>query len=284
MDSIYRFIFENKPIRGEFVQLQTSFQSIIAQHAYPGPIRKLLGESLCIAGLLCAIFKFKGRLSVQFRGEGKLKFLLAQCDHQFNLRGLAKCEDDLSEKELMVALNQGILVIMIDGAPNQKRYQGIVSWQGNSMAESIEKYFQQSEQLPTKIWLAVDERKAAGFLLQVIPSKDHSEENLENFRTMTIDHKRLLNQAADSLLHGFFPAEDIRLFQGVPVQFKCTCSRRKGEEAILILGKEEAEAELAENKALLVTCEFCQQSYYFDAVDVAKIFSSNDGASSQTLH
>lgn len=290
MDSINRFIFENKPIRGELIQLQTSFQAIIEQHPYPQHIRKLLGESLCIAGLLCAIIKFKGRISVQFRGEGKLKFLLAQCDNHFNLRGLAKFEEDLSEKEMMESLNQGVIVIMLDPVSHQNRYQGIVSWQGNSMAESIEKYFQSSEQLKTKIWLAVDEKSAAGLLLQTIPAEDELTQEQDPkiywqpFQNKYLDHGRLLNQEPAPMLQNFFPDDEIRLFPSVAVQFKCTCSRKKGEEAILFLGKEEALAELAENHALMVTCDFCQQSYHFDAVDVAKIFSDDNDAPGKTLH
>src|SRR5262245_26316767 len=99
-DSLHRFIFENAPVRGEFIYLQTSFQDIITQHQYPPAIRQLLGEALSVAGLLSAIIKFNGRLTVQFRGKGKLKLLLAQCNNNFQMRGLAKWEGELTYEDL----------------------------------------------------------------------------------------------------------------------------------------------------------------------------------------
>src|SRR5690349_15331905 len=99
-DLLQRFIFEKAPIRGEYIQLTESFKTIMAQHDYPQPIRRLLGEALCVAGLLCASIKYNGRLTVQFRGKGKLKFLLAQCNSHFHIRGLAKWEGDLSYEDL----------------------------------------------------------------------------------------------------------------------------------------------------------------------------------------
>src|SRR5207244_419684 len=111
-------------------------------------------------------------LTVQFRGKGKLKLLLAQCDSEFQIRGLAKWEGELTYNDLMDSFNHGVLVIMLDSGPHKSRYQGIVSWRGNSLVESIEGYFRDSEQLSTKIWLTVNKRTAAGFLLQVIPGTE----------------------------------------------------------------------------------------------------------------
>src|SRR5580692_9179349 len=105
-DYLQRFIFENAPVRGELIRLNKSFQTIMDQHAYPKAIRQLLGEALCIAGLLSAIIKFNGRLTVQFRGRGPLKMLLAQCDNHFHMRGLAKWDGELSYAELVNSFQQ----------------------------------------------------------------------------------------------------------------------------------------------------------------------------------
>src|ERR1700733_3541720 len=121
-DVLQRFIFDKAPVRGEFIQLNESFQTIVNQHAYPEPLRKLLGEALCVAGLLSAIIKFSGRLTVQFRGKGKLKLLLAQCDNQSHIRGLAQYEDDMTDADLIESFKQGVLVIMLDSGPSN-RYQ-----------------------------------------------------------------------------------------------------------------------------------------------------------------
>lgn len=281
-DNLQRFIFENAPVRGELIHLQKSFQTVINQHPYPPAIRQLLGEALCVAGLLSAIIKFEGRLTVQFRGKGKLKLLLAQCDNQFNVRGLAKWEGKLSYRDLMDSFNDGVLMIMLDsGAKN--RYQGIVSWRGNSLVESIEGYFQDSEQLATKIWLSVGETSAAGMLLQVVPGKERTTDSID-MDAAEPDWMRLTRQAGNldladmfvlddqTLLTKLYPEEEIRLFDALPIQFSCTCSRKRSAEAISILGKEEAEDELKNNKTIVVTCDFCNKEYIFDRADVAKIF------------
>ena len=249
-DTLQRFIFDKAPVRGEYIRLDESFQVIINQHPYPEPIRKLLGEALCVAGLLRAILKFDGRLTVQFHGKGKLKLLLAQCDNHFHIRGLAKWDGEISYEDLMDSINQGILVIMLDSGPS-KRYQGIVSWRGNSLTESIEGYFKDSEQLVTRIWLSVNEKSAAGYLLQVIPDKNNDAISNEWERiialTQDLKDEEILAEDYQDLLNTRYSNDDIRIFPAVDVAFKCTCSKKRSEDAVLILGQKEAEEEL-ENK------------------------------------
>lgn len=294
-DLLQRFIFANAPIRGEYVHLAESYQTIINQHQYPEAIRQLLGEALCVAGLLSAIIKFEGRLTVQFRGKGKLRLLLAQCDSQFHIRGLAKWEGDLSYNDLMESFNHGILVIMLDSGEAKGRYQGIVSWRGNSLVESIEGYFRESEQLATKIWLAVDDVSASGYLLQVIPTKEHEGADLEGKNsypewdriisdTVRLTPEDMLQSDYAALLDKLYPDEEIRVFPSVPVSFVCTCSRKRGEDAILLLGREEAEAELKNKQTIVVTCDFCNKEYVFDANDITKIFKEKGRPPSTHLH
>jgi molecular chaperone Hsp33 len=286
-DILQRFIFDKAPIRGELIHLQESYRTIIHQHAYPAPLRQLLGEALCAAGLLSAIIKFSGRLSVQFRGKGKLKMLLAQCDNQFHMRGLAKWEGELSQEALMDSLSEGVLAIMLDSETKGGRYQGVVAWRGHSLAESLEGYFRDSEQLATKIWLSVDEKSAAGFLLQVVPAKDKVGSGIES-EIIAPNWEWAIRQASrlesgdirhldyESLLRKLYPEEEIRIFPSESVAFQCACSRKRGEEAIAILGQKEAEAELKTNHTIVVTCDFCNKEYVFDRADVAKIFDKKD--------
>ncbi len=294
-DSLNRFIFEQLPVRGEIIHLRETFQAILQQHTYPPAIRRLLGEALCVAGLLSAIIKFSGRLTLQFQGQGNLKLLLVQCDSEFHMRGLVKWEGDLSYEALMQTLYDGVLAIMLDAGSNKNRYQGMVTWQGNSLAESIEGYFRDSEQLATKICLAVDERQAAGLLLQIIPSQEKiqvMEEDMVKLhwesilkQTNNLHLPDLLYSDYQTLLRHLFSEEVIRIFSAVPVMFQCTCSRKRSAAAIGLLGREEAEEELATHQLIVVTCDFCNKEYTFDKVDVAKIFDEQDhDASSHHLH
>lgn len=283
-DILQRFLFENIPVRGEVVRLHEAFQEIIQQHPYSPSMQKLLGEALVLVSLLTAIIKFRGRLTLQFQGKGKLKLLLAQCNHDLQVRGLVQADSDITEKELIDAMRTGTLAIMMDPEEGE-RYQGIVAWKGDSLAESIEGYFTHSEQLPTRIWVAVNETSAAGFLLQKMPregdhslseehtSADNDWEHLLHL-TSTIKEEELLNLAIATLLHRLYFEEDVRLFEAMPVEFRCTCSVQRGENAILLLTLEEVEEELRQNQMLVVTCEFCNREFTYDRVDVARIFHS----------
>lgn len=290
-DTLQRFIFENLPVRGEIIHLEQSFQTIVEQHNYPLSVRQLLGEALAVAGLLSAILKFAGRLTVQFRGVGKLKMLLAQCDNQFRMRGLVQYEGIApTEAELTASFSEGVLAIMLDADASQQRYQGIVSFKGNSLAESIEGYFQDSEQLKTKICLSVNDKHALGCLLQLIPGKQETstlETQIPEWQTVSTQLNAttlsdLLNMDNASFLHKYFPSEDIRLFDAIPVHFHCGCTRASGENAILLLGKEEAEAELKKHQLITVTCDFCNREYHFDRDDVIAIFEDDKSPPTST--
>jgi molecular chaperone Hsp33 len=292
-DLLQRFIFENEPVRGEFIKLEDSLQAILQQHDYPEGIQKLLAESLCVAALLSAIIKFTGKLTVQFRGNGKLKLLFAQCDDQYNLRGLVKYDGDLTYEELMESFNDGMLVIMLDSGKKSQRYQGVVAWQGNSLAESVEGYFRNSEQLETKIWLDYKDKKAMGYMLQVIPGKDKQEDEAiaESISLQNIIHQTNIlgtdvffeNQYPEFLTL-LYPEETIRVFDGTPVRFKCSCNRQRCENAILILGQEEAEEELEGKQSIVVTCDFCNKEYVFDRVDVLELFKRDNPPPDSQLH
>lgn len=294
-DLLQRFIFENAPVRGEYVHLHESFQTIMSQHQYPEPIRRILGEALTVASLLSAIIKFNGRLTVQFQGKGGLKLLLAQCDNNFQIRGLAKWEGSLTYEEIMDSFKDGVLVIMLDSGGAKGRYQGIVSWRGNSLAESIEGYFRDSEQLSTRLWLTVGKTSASGFLLQIIPENAKTEvvsdQDITNPHwdrivqlTEQLSQDDLIHLEYEQLLAKLYPDEAIRLFTDKAIEFRCTCSRKRSADAIMILGREEAEAELSTNHSLVVTCDFCNKEYVFDKADIRKIFEAPHGPESNTLH
>jgi molecular chaperone Hsp33 len=293
-DTLQRFLFENMPVRGELIHLEQSFQTIADQHNYPLAVRVLLGEALAVAGLLSAILKFDGRLTVQFRGKGKLKMLLAQCDNQFRMRGLVQYEDAAPTKEELIAsFAEGVLAIMLDADASQQRYQGIVAFKGQSLAESIEGYFRDSEQLKTKICLNVNEHHALGCLLQIIPGQQNTsvlETQPPAWQTISAQLNapnltELSSMDSATFLKKYFPNEDIRLFEETPVRFHCGCTRNSGENAILLLGKEEAEAELNKHQVIVVTCDFCNREYIFDRADVAAIFENNQSPPPSThLH
>ena len=293
-DTLQRFIFENAPVRGQLIHLNDSFQTIITQHNYPSVMRQLLGEILVAVGLLSATIKMEGRLTVQFQGKERLKLLLAQCTHSFQLRGLAQWQGELSEAELLDQMKNGVIAILID--PDKQvgqRYEGFVEWQGSSLASSIEGYFKHSEQLPTRLWIAVNDQKAVGLLIQAMPqeggksiSDDKDWEHIEHL-TSTITSNELLTLDNQTILRRLYNQEDVRLFEPTAVSFGCTCSAIRSENALLMLGQEEVEQELKDKQKIVVKCEFCSKEYTFDRVDVARVFNPGnkpDADSSTQIH
>lgn len=290
-DTLLRFVFDNAPVRGEYINLGSVYQTIALQHPYPEPVKTLLAEALAVSGLLSAIIKFDGRLTLQFRGNGKLKLLIAQCNNNFEVRGLAKWEDNITQEDLLDAFKDGVLVITLDSATNKVPYQGIVTWRGNSLAESIEGYFKESEQLATRVWLSVDEKNASGLLLQVIPAAENGLSKIEEdivaprFEALAAEADRLAPEALqeddfEAMIKRLYPAEDIRVFPAVSLHFKCSCSRRKGEEAILLLGRDEAMEEIKNKHTIVVTCDFCNDEYLYDKNDIEILFKDSDQPSS----
>ncbi len=292
-DILQRFIFENASVRGEIARLEESYQTIMRQHKYPPVIQHILGEMLVVANLLSASIKFKGRVTIQFQGKGSLKLLLAQSNHELQLRGLAQWQGEIDQAELLKQLKQGILAVIMDpDTETGNRYQGVVAWRGDSLAESIEGYFSHSEQVPTRLWLAVDQKRAAGFLLQVMPRESNRKgKNTDNEHEWehichlgaTITANELLNLENSVLLKRLFVEEDVRVFEPALISFRCTCSVARSENALRMLGRAEVEEELNAKQQVVVTCEFCNNEFTFDRVDIARIFKQGD-ADTTKLH
>ena len=154
-------------------------------------------------------------------------------------------------------------------------YQGIVGLEGNSLAEGIESYFQQSEQLPTRLWLFADQQRAGGLFLQTLPGVNANSEawNRVNQLAQTITKAELLELPQEEILYRLFNEERVLLQEPENVCFRCSCSRKRISGVLEGLGREELEAILKEQGQISVTCEFCNRTYPFDSVDVEALLS-----------
>src|SRR5690348_2298210 len=138
-DVLQKFLFEQAAVRGEIVHLQETIQTILQQHSYPKILQELLSEALVIASLLTASIKFKGRLTLQFQGTGKIKLLLVQSNTHLQLRGLVQWDGEITPVDMLQELKKGTLAIIVDPDDNAAgRYQGIVAFEGNSLSQSVE--------------------------------------------------------------------------------------------------------------------------------------------------
>jgi len=278
-DSLRRFVIERSDVRGELVRLDASWRAIAARRPYPPPVRTLLGEAAAAAVLLAATVKVpEGAVTLQAQGSGPVPLLVVQATGRRTLRGLAHWREPLPRKATPGALlGDGRLVVTLDpGEAGRERYQGIVPLAGPTLAACIEGYFARSEQLPTRLWLAAAEDRAAGLLLQRMPGRGGDPDAWERavHLAATVTPAELLGLPAETLLHRLYHQEDVRLYGREPVAFRCGCSRARIEEMLRRLGPDEARAILAEEGRIVVDCEFCGQRYELDAVDVERIFAA----------
>jgi len=273
-DTLQRFLFENSNVRGIFIHLGNSYQTALSRYDYPPAVGQQLGQALAACALLGSTIKFEGSLIMQIQGSGPINMLVAQSNHQRHLRGLARWqEEELPDNPF----GDGRLVITIDNQANEERYQGIVGLADGKLNRAIEDYFKQSEQLQTRLWLAADKQNVVGMLLQHLPGQEADADIWNRIETLgaTITETELLSLPSIEILQRLFHEEDVRLFEAEPVSFRCSCSRDKIVSMIQSLGTDEAHDILTEQGKISVGCDFCNQQYEFDSVDVEEMFASN---------
>ncbi|MGB5132895.1 MAG: Hsp33 family molecular chaperone HslO [Steroidobacteraceae bacterium] len=290
-DLLHRFLFENLPVRGHLVRLDASWRAAIEHHRYPRAISDALGQAMAASVLMAGSLKFEGRLSLQVEASGALRLLLAQCSHRHAIRGVARYRELPAEDLDAVALfGEGQLAVTIEQDERGDRYQGVVPLEQDSLSACLERYFAQSEQIPSRLFLAATPERAAGLLLQRIAVGGAGDETRlsadadDAWRRLsllaaTLSSKELLELPCREVLRRLFSEDDIRLFEGTPVFFRCSCSRERVSGILQALGADEVNSLLRERGDVEVRCEFCNRDWRFDAVDVARLFAP--GASQQ---
>jgi len=288
-DTLSRFLFEHLPIRGEVVRLGSVWQSVIQRHDYPPVLRDLIGELCAAAVLLAATLKLDGSMVLQIHGKGAVKLLVVECSGDLALRATAKWEGELKHGTLQDLVGEGRFVITLDPRNGKQAYQGIVPLEGDSIADILQTYMTRSEQLETRLWLAADGDSAGGMLLQKLPERGASPDPDAWQRATqlgdTLQPQELLTLPADELVHRLYHEEDIRLFAAQPVTFRCTCSRDSVASMLRMIGRQEVDGILAERGKVEVHCEFCNERYVFDSVDVDAVFKDPAAVTaSRTVH
>lgn len=282
-DILHRYLFDNADVRGELVQLQNSYQQVIGSHAYPPVLQTLLGELLAATSLLTATLKFSGDISVQLQGNGPVSLAVINGNNLQQLRGIARWDGELADDASLADLfGQGYMVITL--TPDEgERYQGVVALDKPTLAACVEDYFNQSEQLPTALWLFADGKQAAGMFLQILPSQEDHNADFEHLSqlTATIKAQELFTLEAQDVLHRLYHQEEVRLFDPIEVSFKCTCSRERSAAAIKTIDQAEVEAILAEDGKVEMGCEYCNAKYVFDGIDIAAIYANGTGSNTQ---
>lgn len=287
-----RFLFDRYPIRGELVHLNQSWQEILKRHSYPEPIQKLLGEMAAAAVLLSATLKFDGALHLQIRGNGPLSMAVMESTSEKTVRGLAHWDDDVENKSFKQLVGDATLVVILESKGGE-RYQGIVDLSAGSLAIALENYMLRSQQIDTRLWLSSGNDQVSGMILQKMPEFNEMNDD-EDYADAwpritqladTVQTSELTNLEFSNLLHRLFHEEDVRIFEKLPVSFRCPCSRERVRDMLKMLGHAEVNDILKTEEAVKVSCEFCNHKYVFDSVDVEEVFASEvPSKASETRH
>ena len=276
-DKCQRFLFADADVRGEIVRLNQAYTETLHNHAYPSAVSMLLGEFLAAAALLGSTIKYEGRLVLQVRGNGELNLIMSECTSAGAVRGIARLAQTPQHSDFDALTGDGVLVITVD-SPRAEPYQGIVSLEGGSLAASLKTYFEQSEQLKSWFYFAVDDKQACGFMLQQLPSARQTDageraDTWEHLLTLgqTITAAELHTLSNEDLLHRLYHQEKVELFPARTFHYQCSCSRERTARALISIGKEEVDSIVAEHGRVVIGCEFCGHEYRFEADEIAML-------------
>lgn len=285
-DLLRRFLFEELGVRGEWVKLTASWQAAKLHQRGSENVQQQLGQALAAVAMLSATVKFKGSMILQAQGDGDIKTLVAQATDQRKIRGLVRAKEDIATGSLEAMYGHGRLVLTIE-SQNGHPYQGIVPLQGSNLAAALQTYFEQSEQLKTRLWLFANATHAVGLLLQELPAQENYQTDWEHIEILanTVTEQELFDLDCEQLLYRLFHQEKVRLFDPEPVEFGCGCSRPNIEKTLFSMGRTELEDILKERDIIEVNCEFCSKQYRFDKFDVENILSQTSTVTdSETRH
>lgn len=277
-DNQQKFLVESCDVRGHIVQLDDTWRDALARTTYPAPVRKVLGEAFLAAVLLASTIKFDGKLTLQVRGNGPVNLLVIQVTNEGTVRGLARWEEVPENTQLLSLFGEEArMIITIEASKYAEPYQGIVPLEGENLADALAHYFHTSEQLETKLYMAVTEDTAAGILIQKLPVEERTYHDADGWqRAMvlcsTLSDQELCNDDSQTLLHRIFHQEQVRVFETHHVRFYCRCSRERTDGMLQGLGKDEVDSIVEEQGKVDITCEFCDAQYLYDAVDVSALF------------
>ncbi|EJF80247.1 hypothetical protein MCO_00464 [Bartonella sp. DB5-6] len=304
-DVVIPFQVEELDIRGRAVQLGETLNSILTRHQYPEPVSYLLAEALILTVLLGTSLKLKGKFILQTHTNGPVNMLVCDFSPPSSLRGYARFDKELLAQAIAndqisseTLLGRGTLAFTINQGAHTQPYQGIVALEGENLQEASHTYFDQSEQIPTDIHLAVavlinrDQQgkpkkswRAGGILAQLLPQEsshhkayepDKKREEIKTYDRLenqwleakalmaTIESAELTDPQVGSkqLLFRLFHEQGVRVFNPFSLVDQCSCSREKIKEILEVFPTDEHN-KMVKNKYISVTCEFCSTTYRF---------------------
>ena len=285
-DLVAPFQIENQPVRGRIVRLGPAVDEVLTRHAYPEPVANLLGEACALAAIVGASLKFEGRLIIQAQGNGPVAYVVADYDTSGALRGYCRFDADRvadAAKGFVrpgagSLLGDGVFIMTVDPGPDMDRYQGVTPIEGETLALCAETYFAQSEQIPTRVRLAVGQPdvgevprwRAGGVMIQNVAEDDSRGPTHEAWRTAqalfeTVGEDELIDPtiSSETLLWRLFHEEGVRMFDAQALTGFCRCSNDKIIGMLRSFPPEERAGMVEPDGQIHVTCEYCSRTYAF---------------------
>lgn len=295
-DAVCAFQIDGKPVRGRSVRLGATLDKALRGHDYPEAVSRLLGEAVLVGALMARALKFDGRLLVQAHGtnDGAVSMVIADCTTSGDIRAYARYDEPslariLSENpnpNAHTLLGGGTFAMTIDQGPDMENYQGITAIDGESLADCAEAYFDQSEQIPTRIRMAVAQVQTPGqdpawrggaVMVQQIAGDMRRGDTLDDWNTAqallaTTKDLELVDPdlGTPDLLYRLFHEDGVRVLGYDGVQAQCKCSRERLHASILGFPKSDIE-DMFEDGEIKAKCDFCATDYIFVPSDFAEI-------------
>ena len=278
-DATRRFVVGSGSVRGEYVRLEDSWRELLARRRYEPPVVSLLGQCLAASALFTSTLKMlqdDGRLTLQIQGGRPVSLLIAECRADLTLRAMARVEpgSQIGAGGGLRALASGAsFALTIEPGGDYDSYQSFVPIEADALAEALNAYMRQSEQIETRFVLAANDRVAAGLIVQKVPAlggkaiRDTDADLWNRIETLTgsLTREELLDLDDTEVLHRLFHQEEVRLHTARPVAFVCRCSKERVGGVLKVLGREEIQGLLADRRTIDVDCDFCGQHYSFSA-------------------
>src|SRR5947208_12783900 len=300
-DAVLPFEVDALDLRGRLTRLGPALDDILTKHDYPAPVGKLLGEAIVLATLLGTALKFDGRFILQTQTDGPVSFLIVDYQAPDSLRAYARYDASrlAGAKDSGALLGHGHLAMTIDQGPDMSRYQGLVGLDGGGLEDAAHEYFMRSEQIPTRVRLAVGEEwrsndggkhrwRAGGMLMQFLPKAPERAQQADlhpgdapegvevhsvaeddawvEARSLieTVEDVELIDPdlSGERLLYRLFHERGVRVFKPLVLKAQCSCSRDAVASMLKSFSPEDRSAMVKDDK-VVVTCEFCSSVYEF---------------------
>lgn len=305
-DYVLPFQIEASQLRGRLVKLGPTLDEILTRHAYPDPVARFLAETISLAVLLSSMLKYEGIFTLQTKGDGPISMMVADVTSvgdirayaQFDEEALRKAGDDVDIAPAPALLGKGHIAFTVDQGQDTERYQGVVELYGKTLADCVQHYFRQSEQIETGLTVTADREvhddgskgawRAGGIMLQRLPvdptQKLMGTVNPDDWRRAMV---LLSTVSGDELLDADLPGSDlayrlyhedgVRIWDAHQLRFGCRCSRERVSTMLSNLPRLEVESLRVADGTVEVDCQFCSSIYRFDDADLDRVYSKGEG-------